>query len=331
MQPPEFWYNQKGSLLSALLAPAGWLYGLGGAIRQDRARPWQAPVPIICVGNLVAGGQGKTPTALSIGAALKSKGKNIHFLSRGYGGSLTGPLQVDLANQTTNDVGDEPLLLAEIAPAWICADRQAGVEAACGAGAEIIVMDDGFQNPAVKKDLSIIVIDGETGFGNGRLIPAGPLREGVAVGLSRAQAVVIIGEDRFKLHDALREIARSSNQTPVETLTARLKPDRTAAALKDEKVYAFAGIGRPKKFFNTLLEIGVDIVGAKAFDDHHPYTENEINILLATAKQEGARLVTTAKDHVRLPADLKKDVEIVSVTLDWTDASALDSLLKPFI
>ena len=331
MQPPDFWYNQRGSLLSALLAPAGWLYGLAGAIRQDRARPWQAPIPIVCVGNLVAGGQGKTPTALSIGTALKAKGKNIQFLSRGYGGALTGPLLVDPASHTAQDVGDEPLLLADIAPTWVSVDRRAGVEAVHSMGAEIIVMDDGFQNPAVKKDLSIIVIDGEIGFGNGRLIPAGPLREGVAVGLSRAQAVVIIGEDRFKLHDALIEIAQSSNQPPVDIFSAKLKPDSAAAALKDQKVYAFAGIGRPKKFFNTVLEIGADLVGAKSFDDHHPYTENEINTLLATAKQEDATLVTTAKDHVRLSAALKKDVAIVTVTLDWTDASALDSLLKAFV
>tara|TARA_B100000315_G_scaffold257770_1_gene307658 strand:+ start:12931 stop:13887 length:957 start_codon:yes stop_codon:yes gene_type:complete len=318
-------------MLSALLAPVGWIYGLAGAVRQDRAEPWQAPIPIICVGNLVAGGQGKTPTALSIGAALKAKGKNIHFLSRGYGGSLSGPLQIDPASHTAKDVGDEPLLLAEVAPTWISGERRSGAEAAHTTGAEIIVMDDGFQNPSVKKDLSIIVVDGETGFGNGRLIPAGPLREGVAVGLSRAQAVVIIGEDRFNLHATLIDIAQSSNQAPVDTFTARLKPDSQAGALIDQKVYAFAGIGRPKKFFNTLLEIGCDIVGAKAFDDHHPYTENEIANLIATAKQEGATLVTTAKDHVRLPAAHKKDVAIVSVTLDWTDASALDSLLMPFL
>ena len=150
MQPPDFWYDQKSSLLSVLLAPVGWFYGLTGAIRQDRARPWQAPIPVICVGNLVAGGQGKTPMALSLGAALKTKGQNIHFLSRGYGGSLSGPLQVDPARHTAAEVGDEPLLLADIAPAWICGDRRAGIEAALNAGAEIMVMDDGFQNLAVK-------------------------------------------------------------------------------------------------------------------------------------------------------------------------------------
>ncbi len=331
MQRPDFWYNQKSTMLSLLLAPAGWIYGLTSAIRQDRAEPWQAPISIICVGNLVAGGQGKTPAAISIGTALKAKGKSIHFLSRGYGGSLEGPLRVDPNAHTASDVGDEPLLLAEIAPAWISADRKAGIEAAHATGAEIIVMDDGFQNPSVKKDLSIIVIDGETGFGNGRLIPAGPLREGVTVGLARAQAVVIIGEDRFNLKEALSDIAKGFSQNPIESFTASLKPDGTALALKDKKVYAFAGIGRPKKFFNTLLEIGVDLVGAKAFDDHHPYSETEISSLLETAKKAGAALVTTAKDHVRLPVSQKKDVAIVSVTLDWTDASALDTLLKRFI
>jgi len=330
MQAPEFWYSQQGSLRSLLLAPAGWVYGLASAIRQDRADPWQAPIPVICIGNLVAGGQGKTPAALSIGKALKAAGKEVHFLSRGYGGSLEGPLQVEPNHHTASEVGDEPLLLAETAPAWISVDRQAGIEAAYTRGAEIIVMDDGFQNPLVKKDLSIIVIDGETGFGNGRLIPAGPLREGVTVGLARAQAVVIIGEDRFNLKDALSDIAKGFAHNPIETFAARLKPDANALTYKDKKVFAFAGIGRPKKFFNTVLEIECDLVGAKTFEDHHPYTEKEISSLLETAKKGGAILVTTAKDHVRLPAPQKKDVAILSVTLDWTDASALDSLLKPF-
>ena len=331
MQPPEFWYSQKSSLISLLLAPAGWVYGLVSAIRQDRAEPWQAPIPIICIGNLVAGGQGKTPTVLSVGNSLKKHGKAVHFLSRGYGGSLEGPHQVEPNTHTAKDVGDEPLLLAEIAPTWISADRQAGIEAAHAAGAEIIVMDDGFQNPSVKKDLSIIVIDGGAGFGDGRLIPAGPLREGVTVGLSRAQAVVIIGEDRFNLEGALADIAKGYSQNPIQTFTAHLKPDAAATSLQDRKVYAFAGIGRPRKFFNTLLEIGCDIVGVKAFADHHPYTETEISYLQEIAKSEEAILATTAKDHVRLPDSQKKDVTIVSVTLDWTDASALDSLLKPFL
>ncbi|MFP6713238.1 MAG: tetraacyldisaccharide 4'-kinase [Rhodospirillales bacterium] len=326
MRPPEFWYNHKSSILSALLAPAGWVYGLASAFHQDRTKPWQAPIPIICVGNLVAGGQGKTPTALSLGAELKARGKSIHFLSRGYGGSLEGPVKVDPDTHSAQEVGDEPLLLTEIAPAWISTDRQAGIEAAHQAGADIIIMDDGFQNPSVKKDLSIIVIDGETGFGNGRLIPAGPLREGVTTGIGRAQAVVIIGEDRFNLEALLYDVPQNS----IEIFHARLKPDADAAALKDKKVYAFAGIGRPKKFFNTLLEIGCDLIGAKTFDDHHPYSENEISNLLEIAKKEGGVLVTTAKDHVRLPQGLKKDVTIVSVTLDWTETSALDSLLNSY-
>lgn len=331
MQAPEFWYSQKSSLLSLLLAPAGWVFGLVSAIRQDRADPWQAPIPVICIGNLVAGGQGKTPAALSIGTALKAAGKAVHFLSRGYGGSLEGPLQVESNHHSASEVGDEALLLAEIAPAWISIDRQAGIEAAHSAGAEIIVMDDGFQNPSVKKDLSIIVIDGETGFGNGRLIPAGPLREGVTVGLARAQAVVIIGEDHFNLKEGLFDIAKGYAHNPIETFTAKLKPGAEALSYKDKKVFAFAGIGRPKKFFNTLLEIECDLVGAKAFEDHHPYTENEISGLLEAAKKAGAVLITTAKDHVRLPTGQKKDVAILSVTLDWTDESALDSLLKRFI
>ena len=157
------------------------------------------------------------------------------------------------------------------------------------------------------------------------------MREGVTVGLSRAQAVVIIGEDRFNLEGALADIAKGYSQNPIQTFTAHLKPDAAATSLQDRKIYAFAGIGRPRKFFNTLLEIGCDVVGVKAFADHHPYTETEISYLQEIAKSEEAILATTAKDHVRLPDSQKKDVTIVSVTLDWTDASALDSLLKPFL
>ncbi|MGY8999394.1 MAG: tetraacyldisaccharide 4'-kinase [Rhodospirillales bacterium] len=331
MQPPDFWYNQKSSLLSFLLAPVGWIYGLTSAIQQDRATPWQAPVPIICIGNLVAGGQGKTPTALSFGSSLRAHGKNIHFLSRGYGGSLKGPLQVNLNSHTAAEVGDEPLLLAATSPSWISIDRQAGIEAAYKAGAEIIVMDDGFQNPSIKKDLSVIVIDGETGFGNGRLIPAGPLREGVTVGLARAQALIIIGNDKFNLKGGLSDIATGYSHKKIKIFTAKLKPENAALKLQGKKIYAFAGIGRPKKFFETLLEIGCNLIGAKAFADHHLYTKKEISSLLNISKREEATLVTTAKDHVRVPPFHKKDIVIVSVTLDWTDTSALDRLLKPFI
>ena len=205
MQAPDFWYNQQITLPSVFLRPFSWIYGLVGGIRQDSTKPWRAPIPIICVGNLVAGGQGKTPTAISIGKILNAKKKSIHFLSRGYGGSHRGPLLVDLKTHTANDVGDEPLLLSKISPTWICADRKAGIKSAYEMGAEIIVMDDGFQNPSIMKDLSVITIDGETGFGNGHLIPAGPLREGITAGLSRADATVIIGDDKLDLKELILE------------------------------------------------------------------------------------------------------------------------------
>jgi tetraacyldisaccharide 4'-kinase len=331
MKVPDFWYDQEASLLSNFLGPVGWIYGFISTIRQDRAKPWQATIPIICIGNLVAGGQGKTPTALSIGNALKAHGKSIHFISRGYGGSIRKLVLVDPYTHSAKEVGDEPLLLAQIAPTWISANRKIGIEAACKAGAEIIVMDDGFQNPSVIKNLGIIVIDGETGFGNGRLIPAGPLRENIPAGLSRAQAVIIIGKDPFDLKNTISNLAKKILQKPIKVFAASLLPNDVAAKLKNTKVFAFAGIGRPEKFFTTLREIGVELVGTKAFTDHHPYSKKEINHLLQLAKRKKAILVTTTKDHVRLPIEQKKDVRTVSVTLDWTDTNALDKLIKPFI
>ncbi len=331
MQTPDFWYNQKTTLSSVFLRPFSWIYGLIGAIRRDRTKPWRSPIPIICVGNLVAGGQGKTPTAIAIGKTLNGKNKSIHFMSRGYGASHKGPLLVDLRTHTANDVGDEPLLLSETSPTWICKDRKAGIELAYKMGAEIIVMDDGFQNPSIVKDLSIIVIDGEVGFGNGHLIPAGPLREGVTVGLSRADATVIIGDDKLGLQEMLVEKPLNFRGDTIKILTARLKPDGIPPIVQNKKVFAFAGIGRPAKFFNTVLDMGYNLVGTESFPDHHVYSKSEILNLNNKAKYRNAKLITTSKDYIRLPASLQKDIAVIPVTLDWSDTNALDSLLKPFI
>mgnify|MGYP000638645222 CR=1 FL=1 len=193
MRAPDFWQPGKGGFAAMALAPLGRVYAAAGAARRAAARPWKAPVPVICIGNLVAGGAGKTPVALDFGKRLIDSGETVHFLSRGYGGTEKGPLRIDPAIHTCQAVGDEPLLLARLAPTWIAADRRLGCQAAVAAGAGIVIMDDGFQNPTTVKDLSVIVIDGGYGFGNGRVMPAGPLREPVAAGLKRAQAVVVIG------------------------------------------------------------------------------------------------------------------------------------------
>ena len=326
MRPPDFWFRQKGGLLSALLAPVGWCHGLVGAFRQDRADPWRAPIPVICVGNLVVGGQGKTPAALAIGQFLASKGKAFHFLTRGYGGSTTGPAKVDPDTHTAANVGDEALLLARQAPTWVAVDRRAGAECASKAGADVIIMDDGFQNTGLVKDLSLIVVDGTTGFGNGRILPAGPLREGVSVGLNRAQAVVIIGEDQAGLTQFIPHMSKHS----VPVLNAHLAPVATDE-WTGKKVLAFAGIGRPQKFFDSLAEAGCDLMAAISFGDHHPYSHQEIASLVSEAKRLDAIPVTTAKDHVRLPSEDAGSVSIFDITLVWDDPKMPGQLLDTIL
>lgn len=317
MRAPDFWHMNKGGLTSLALAPIGWLYGAAGASIWAMARPWKAPVPVICIGNLVAGGAGKTPVALDLAKRLIQRGKAVHFLSRGYGGTEAGPLRVDPALHTSDGVGDEPLLLARLAPTWVAADRPSGCRAAADAGAEMIIMDDGFQNPAVIKDLSVIVVDGGYGFGNGRVMPAGPLREPLTRGLKRADAVVVIG-------------GRGKVSLPPEhppRLDARFAATPESLGLKDQAIVAFAGIGRPAKFFETLRAIGCDIRATRTFADHHPYSPADLEQLRNLATNENARLVTTEKDAVRLSARDRKDIATVAITLTWDDEAAIDALL----
>jgi tetraacyldisaccharide 4'-kinase len=329
MKAPAFWSAPPG-LRAAALTPLGALYEWAGKLRRARTRSLRLPVPVICVGNLTAGGTGKTPVVLSLLRMLAAQGINPHALSRGYGGSATGPLRVDPARHRADVVGDEPLLLAGAAPAWVARDRAAGGQAAVAAGAGCIVMDDGHQNPALHKDLSLIVADGAAGFGNRRVIPAGPLRESVAAGLARADAVIVIGEDFTGEggHDVARDVAAAG----LPLLRARLVPDADAAArLKGRKVVAFAGIGRPEKFFATLREIGAEVTECVGFPDHHPFTAGEIAALAARAAGLNAQLVTTVKDLTRLPADLPADlragVAVLPVDLLWSDPAALEALL----
>jgi len=317
MRAPDFWRHGNGGLTGVALAPVGWLYGAAGAIRIATTRPWKAPIPVICIGNLVVGGAGKTPVALDFGARLLERGRTVHFLSRGYGGSEYGPLRVDPASHGSDKVGDEPLLLARLAPTWIAADRRQGCQAAADAGADIIIMDDGFQNPAVAKDLSVIVIDGDYGFGNGRIFPAGPLRESVATGLKRAQGLILIGGDDGP------ELPHG--HPPV--LKGRLLGRSESRNLKDKPIIAFAGIGRPEKFFKTLGDIGCDIRATHAFADHYPYNAADLERLRRQAENDGAQLVTTEKDAVRLSPEFQRSIVTVAVTLGWDDEAAINRLL----
>ncbi|HEV8013953.1 MAG TPA: tetraacyldisaccharide 4'-kinase [Stellaceae bacterium] len=314
-QAPEFW--ARAGFVSDLLAPLGWAYGALGAARRAATRPVRVGVPTICIGNLTAGGAGKTPVVLSLAALLRARGRKPHILSRGYGGSLTGPLQVEAARHTAGEVGDEPLLLAAAAPTWIGGDRIASAQAAIAAGADILLLDDGFQNPALHYDIALLVVDGGYGFGNGRVMPAGPLREPVATGLARAGAVVMIGDN----------VSRLAFGT-VPMLGARLAAV-AAADLRGARVFAFAGIGRPAKFFATLTELGAAIAWIREFPDHHPYRDGELDTLAAAAQAKSATLITTEKDWVRLPAAWRDKIRALEVELRWDDPAALERILAP--
>jgi tetraacyldisaccharide 4'-kinase len=320
VRAPDFW--RRRTITSALLWPFGLAYDLAGRARQALVTPWQAPVPVLCVGNLVAGGAGKTPVALALGAHFRGRGRAVHFLTRGYRGRLAGPVRVDPATHGSRDVGDEPLLLAAMAPTWVARDRRRGAEAAAAAGAELLVMDDGLQNPAIAKTFSLLVIDGGYGFGNGRVMPSGPLREAIDRGLGRVQAAVLVGDDRTGVTKRLPEA--------LPVLRARLMPDPAALALAGKPVVAFAGIGRPEKFFETLVEMGCTLVEALPYPDHHDFSPEDVMLACEIAAAKGAVVVTTMKDYVRLPSDARAMVQPVPVSLEWEDPAALARLLAAF-
>lgn len=322
---PEFWYGARrpfARALTAILTPFSCLYDFAFRQRMNMHHPIPLDRPVVCVGNIVAGGAGKTPVVLALVEALKNEGYNPHIVTRGYGGSEEGPLQVSPNRDTAADVGDEALLLVDAAPTWVARNRALGGQAAIDSGANVIVLDDGFQNPHVYKDVSIVVVDGHAGFGNGRVLPAGPLREAPDHALARAQAVVLIGEDR---KDIRAEIARVA-ATPV--FSAQLLPAADAPRLEGQDVYAFAGIGRPAKFRATLEAAGAKVEGWAEFPDHFAYEDVDLNEMLAAAEAKGVAVYTTAKDYVRLPPSSRARVKIYPVTLHIDDAAGLLELIK---
>jgi tetraacyldisaccharide 4'-kinase len=318
--PPEFW--DRAGPLSALLAPLGWAYGVAGRMHRAAARPWRAPVPVLCVGNLVVGGAGKTPVAMDLARRLVERGERPHLLCRGYGGTLAGPTQVDPAQHGHGDVGDEAILLARVAPTWVARDRAAGARAAVAAGATVIVLDDGFQNPSLVQDLKLVVVDGAYGFGNGQVLPAGPLREPAASGLARADAVVVMGGGE-------PGVARPPGGPPV--LRAHLVLRAGAASLLGARLAAFAGIGRPQKFFALLEMLGAEVVARRAFADHEPYSPAALGPILADAERAGALVVTTEKDWIRVPVELRDRITPVPVELSWDSAATIEALLDKLL
>jgi len=317
MQPPEFWSRNTWSaqLISSALTPIGYFHGASVAWKHRRRKPYRARAKVVCIGNLTAGGSGKTPVAIAIAQMLQAKGIAVAFLSRGYGRRSSGAIRVDTHEHGADVVGDEALLLARIAPTVVAGDRAEGARLAERCGAEIIVMDDGHQNFSIAKDLSLVVVDGDGGFGNGRVIPAGPLREPVQQGLERADAAIVSGNGTPSLSGFARPILR-----------ARLASDQR---LDGQTLIAFAGIGRPDKFFATLRVQGAELLETRAFADHHVYSVAEIATLKDHARESGARLITTEKDYVRLNADDRSNIDTLPVRAVFDDPAAIERLLAP--
>ena len=329
MKAPHFWSNAD-SILSRILSPVGNIYDTCSRVRVALSSPEKAPIPAICVGNVVVGGAGKTPCTIALLTRLRAAGINAHAISRGYGGRLNGPISVDLATHRAYDVGDEPLLLAAIAPTWVSRNKATAVRRAAEAGARLVVLDDGLQNPTLEKDLSFLVIDPSNGIGNGRIVPAGPLREPLTRALGRVQAVIVLDGDGTGQDGNWPQIINQLRpRLPV--IRARLTLEMEAVRLLEQPIIAFAGLGRPEKFFSLLNGIGCDLVGKYAFADHYRYSPDEIMRIVEEAAVKGARPVTTAKDAARLPTEAAGMVDVVHVAVEFEDEAGIDSVLQPVL
>lgn len=327
MRAPEFWNIRSGReaapILRTLLKPISWVYAWASARRIRTTKSYDAGIPVICVGNVTLGGTGKTPVAAYLLHSLRRMGVNVVGLSRGYGGQEKGPIPVQ-RHHTAKHVGDEPLLLARKAPVWVSAGRDDGARAAVSYGAEVIVMDDGHQNPTLQKTLSLIVVDAEVGFGNGCVFPAGPLRERLPASLERTDAIILMKPDpTYEISDHLA--AQLKDQTIIPAFL------KTPTKAPQGKLFAFAGIGRPNKFFDSLRRRGGELVEALSYDDHHPYNDQDIQRLQTLSKEYDAQLITTEKDYIRLPKAFRKKVKVWPVEVQFEDELTLRALLHPII
>ncbi|WP_373320551.1 tetraacyldisaccharide 4'-kinase [Acetobacter cerevisiae] len=323
MRPPRFWSDPQARVFPWLLSPLSALVA-ACAVKRQKKPGWKAPVPVLCCGNLTTGGTGKTTVVLDLVARLKKRKIAVHALTRGYGGRIKTTTQVDLACHSARDVGDEALLLAQQCPTWVGGDRAASARAAVAAGATCLIMDDGFQNPVLHKDVSFLVVDGVVGLGNGHVLPAGPLRESPAGAFARASAVLLIGPDNTgfleRYAGALPDVMRADLQTGAEV-----------QGLKGARCIAFAGLGRPSKFFDGLRQAGVNPEQCLAFPDHYFYKDRDMTHLATQARQADAQLVTTPKDTVRFPPAFRKQLKTVDVGLVWQNEAAPEALLDQLL
>lgn len=323
---PDFWFPENpssSSVTANLLRPISALYALGHKIKTATTNEQSVSIPVLCIGNITAGGSGKTPTAIALHHLIIKEGlaKNPFFLTRGYGGRIKGHELVQPEHHSVKDTGDEPQILAKHSKTVISANRYLGAKLAHDLGADIILMDDGFQNKTLHKDISFLAIDGTRGLGNGLLIPAGPLREPISEALKRAHAIILIGEDRHRVLSTLPQTL------PVFMATLR----GCYAGDTPRPFVAFAGIGNPQKFFRTLKESSVNPAAFHAYADHHPYSDTDMAFLLSEAQKHKAILITTEKDHQRIPDAYRSQIEIFPVRLEWQDENAMIEFLKEHI
>lgn len=313
MKTPNYW--DKKNLIARLLFPLGKLYAFATSLRIILNKAKKCSKPVICIGNLTAGGTGKTPVAISIAKILQNAGYNPFFISRGYGGKLQDVI-VNKQHSPT-EVGDEPLLLSRQAKVAINSNRYLAANKAIDNGANIIIMDDGYQNPILAKDFSLLVFDGGFGIGNGYCIPAGPLREDFKQGLKRANAVLIIGKDEHNL-------AKQINNIPIfyGKVTA-IKPNTA-----NKRAIAFAGIGRPQKFYNSLCELGFQLIETIDFPDHHYYNEAELEKIIQKSQEQNCEIFTTSKDLVKIPHKLQKHFQVLEITIEFDNNELKDLLLN---